>query len=244
MKLIKIVTLLAVCLILVPFNSQAQKKQKEKKPFVWELPKLTGNDDFDRYLLTCDTLYTRIQSYNDSITYYKVEQAPTGEVDDAGKPLYKYKVVDNAGNTYNTLKVVSQYADFILAGTNILLDCTNLTLLTATATTSLPSLGLNAFSYGKYVKSGPQIVSLGGKEVKEIISSYKSQAKAIQTLKKSSTNTGENKDVVMISSQVPDGIDIIERTSDEFDATAAVVISDDDIKNADMNFDDIFNSEI
>ncbi len=245
MKFFKIVILLIACMILFPFNSYAEKKQKEKKPFKWELPKLTLNEDFNRYLLTCDTLYSRVQSYNDSIIYYKVEQAPTGEVDDTGKPLYKYKVVDNAGNTYNTLRALSQYADFIFAGTNILLDCANLSLMTATATIALPSLGFDAFSYGKYLKSGPQIVSLGGKEIKEIISSCKTQARAIQALKKSSTNTGDNKDVVMISSQVPDGIEIIERTNEEFDATAAIIISDDDIKNADANsFDDIFKSDI
>lgn len=241
---LKAVVLVLIALMVVPCGAQAQKKKKEKKPFVWELPKLTGNKDFDEYLLTCDTLYTRIQHYNDSIVYYKVEQAETGQTDDTGKPLYKYQIVDAEGNVRTPGRALAQYADFILTGTNIILDCTNLSLLTATATASLPSLGFNALSYGKYIKAGPKIVGMGGKEIKEIVTSCKAQAKAIRALKKSSTNTGDNKNAVMISSEIPSEIEVVKKTSEEFDAKASQVVTDEAVENADNNFDDIFDADV
>lgn len=234
----KYLVLFVAALVLLPCGMKAQKK--EKKKFVWELPKLTENKEFDTYLLTCDTLYTRIQVYNDSIVYYKVAQTDTGEKDDAGQPLYKYAVIDDEGNARNTGRALLQYADFILTGTNIVLDCANLTLLTASATAALPSLGFNALSYGKYVKAGPKIVAMGGQEIKEIVTSCKIQAKAIRALKKSSTNTGDNKDVVMISSQVPEGVEIIQKTQEEMDAMVNSAVKEE-VGGADEIDDSIFD---
>lgn len=237
----RIVSLLLLTIMLVPCGVYAQKKEKkEKKKFVWELPKLTENQEFDTYLLTCDTLYNRIQAYNDNIVYYKVAQTDTGEKDDAGQPLYKYAIVDDEGNARNTGRALLQYADFVLTGTNIVLDCASLSLLTATATTALPSLGLNALSYGKYLKAGPRIVAMGGQEIKEIVTSCKSQAKAIRSLKNSSTNTGENKDVVMISSQVPEGVEIIQKTQEEMDALVNNAVTEE-VGSADEIDDSIFD---
>lgn len=233
----KYLVLFVAVLMLLPCGAQAQKKEKK---FEWKLPKLTENKEFDTYLLTCDTLYTRIQAYNDSIVYYKVAQTDTGEKDDAGQPLYKYAVIDDEGNARNTGRALLQYADFILTGTNIVLDCANLTLLTASATTALPSLGLNALSYGKYLKAGPKIVGMGGKEIKEIVSSCKTQAKAIRALRKSSTNTGDNKDVVMISSQVPEGVEIIQKTQEEMDAMVNNAVKEE-VGGADEIDDSIFD---
>lgn len=243
-KLEKIASFLMIAMLLLPCGMQAQKKEKkekkEKKSFVWELPALTENKDFDTYLLTCDTLYTRIQAYNDSIVYYKVVQSDTGQKDDAGQPLYQYAIVDDEGNARNTGRALLQYTDFILTGTNIALDCTNLTLLTTLATTALPSLGLNAFSYAKYLKAGPKIVGMGAKEIGEITRSCKTQAKAIRSLKKSSTNTGDNKDVVMISSQVPEGVEIIQKTQEEMDLLVNNAVKED-VGGADEIDDSIFD---
>lgn len=242
--LLKALVLVLIGLMVLPSGAQAQKKKKEKKPFVWELPKLTGNEDFDKYLLTCDTLYTRIQHYNDSITYYKVLQAETGQVDDTGKPLYKYLIVDAEGNARTPMRALAQYADFILTGTNIILDCTNLSLLTAVATTTLPSLGFSALSHAKYLKAGPKIVGMGGKEIKEIVTSCKAQAKDIRALKKSSTNTGDNKNAVMISSEVPTEVEIIKETDANLDKVANSLPKEEVQEMDDSAIDDLIESEL
>jgi hypothetical protein len=215
-----------------PINAQ--------KSFIWEMPeKLTGNEDFDTYLLTCDTLWNRIQSYNEQIIYYKVAQAPTGEVDDTGNPIYKYMVIDDEGNPYKTLQVISQYADWIMSGSLIVLQCTTLSLMTASATTSLPKLGLKAFSYAKYVQAGPKIVSLGVNEIKEMNAAAKKQGAAIKALKKASTNTAENKDAVMLTSDVPEGVEIVQMTSEELDELAANAMGDD-VNEEDLDLESIF----
>lgn len=220
MRTITMLTLLLT--LLIPMNGLAkekkEKKKKEKKKYEWKMPeKLTKNADFDTFLLTCDTLYTRIQAYNESIVYYKVIQAETGETDETGQPMYQYAIVDDNGKVRNTLGAVSQYADFALSGTSITLNCANLTLLTISASTALLSLGLDALIYAKYLKAGPKIIEMGVAEIKEIVSSSKKQGKAISALKKSSTNTGDNKDVLMISSQIPEGVEIIQETKEGMD---------------------------
>jgi hypothetical protein len=241
----KIASLLVVFVLLIPCGIQAsekkeKKKKKEKKEYVWKLPKLTKNEDFDTYLLTCDTLNSRIQAYNDSIVYYKVVRANTGEKDDTGKPLYQYAVVDDKGNIRNTGRILLQSADLILTGTSIILDCASLSLLTASATATLPSLGLLSFSYAKYIKAGPVIVGKGAKEIKEIVASCKTQAKAINSLKKSSTNKGENQDVLMLSSEMPEGIETIDKTKEEMDELVNnTVVSD--TEGADQIDDSVFD---
>jgi hypothetical protein len=59
---------------------------------------------------------------------------------------------------------------------------------TASATSALPSLGMKALSYGKYLKAGPKMIDYGMKEIKEITTKARSQAKDIKKLKKGVTD--------------------------------------------------------
>lgn len=197
--LINFMLLILAIAVVTPTSMQAQKKKekKEKKEFVWEMPELTKNKDFDKYLLTCDTLNSRIRAYCDSIVFYEVkkiqETDANGNVimDENGKPKEIYAVVDNENHIRGSKEAIFQYADMILSGTSIILDMANMTVLTASATTALPSLGLKALSYGKYLKAGPIMVKDGGVEIKEIVSKCRTQAKAIRAYKNSFTESGE-----------------------------------------------------
>lgn len=198
-RLINLMLLVLAIAVVAPASVQAQKKKekKAKKEFVWEMPELTKNEDFDKYLLTCDTLNARIRTYCDSIVFYevkKIQEVDTnGNVimDENGKPKEIYAVVDHENHIRGSKEAIFQYADMILSGTSIILDMANIAVLTATATTALPSLGLKAFSYGKYLKAGPIMVKDGTIEIKEIVSKCRTQAKAIRAYKNSFTETGE-----------------------------------------------------
>lgn len=198
-RLINLMLLVLAIAMVAPVSMQAQKKKerKAKKEFVWEMPELTKNEDFDKYLLTCDTLNSRIRAYCDSIVFYEVKKIQevddNGNVimDENGKPKEIYAVVDNENHIRGSKEAIFQYADMILTGTNIILDMANITVLTATATTALPSLGLKAISYGKYLKAGPIMVKDGAVEIKEIVSKCRTQAKAIRAYKNSFTESGE-----------------------------------------------------
>lgn len=160
---------------------QAKKEKKEKKEFEWKMPELSGNADFDKYLLTCDTLYNRINTYRDSVVFYHVVKYP--EVDALGDTIYQLKVQDQYGNYRGTGLAAMQYANLALQGTSLLADLVSITAETASATATLPSLGLKALSYGKYVKAGPKIVSMGTKEIKAIMDSVKIQRKQIRAVR-------------------------------------------------------------
>ena len=121
---------------------QAKKEKKEKKAFEWKMPELSGNADFDKYLKTCDTLYNRINTYRDSVTFYHVVKYP--EIDALGDTIYQLKVQDQYGNYRGTGLAAMQYANLILQGTSLLADLVGITAETATATATLPSLGLKA----------------------------------------------------------------------------------------------------
>lgn len=193
------VLLVMAIAMVVPTSLQAQKKKgkKEKKEYVWKMPELTKNKDFDTYLLTCDTLNSRIREYCDSIVFYEVKKIQQTDdegnlvLDENGQPKEIYAVVDEENHIRGSKEAIFQYADMILSGTSILLDMTNITLLTASATTALPSLGLNAFSYAKYLKAGPKLIQYGGQEIKEILQKCRTQAKQIRAYKNSFTESGE-----------------------------------------------------
>ncbi len=199
-RFINFMFLLMAIAIVAPTAVQAQKKKKEKKPkkeFVWEMPELTKNAEFDEYLLSCDTLNTRIREYCDGIVFYEVkkiqETDENGNVlkDENGNPKEIYAVVDSANHIRGSKEAIFQYANMILSGTNIILDMANIALLTTSATTALPSLGMKSFSYAKYLKAGPNIVKLGTQEIKEIVTKCREQSKDIRAYKNSFTESGE-----------------------------------------------------
>lgn len=217
----KIVASLLLLAMVVPVSSayaqKEKKEKKEKKPFVWEMPALTGNANFDEYLTTCDALNTSITTYSDQIPFYTVnyyvaQDPETGAalINEDGEYETYALIEDQDGVVRNAGGVILQYTTVILSGTNLLLDCTLVTTLTASATLELPNLGVAAFAYGKYVKAGPNIANKGLKEIKEIVEALKEQSASIKTLKEGSTVEGELADVLMSTSSLPEGIDASE----------------------------------
>ncbi len=163
-------------------DKKKEKKEKERKEYVWEMPKLTGNADFDKYLLKCDTVYNRIKTYSDSIDAYHV--VLDYDIDAQGDTIFIPKVVDDQGRARGTSLAAMQYFQYFTTGTSLLADIVSITALTATATTALPSLGvMKAVSYGKYVKAGPKIVQMGTREINDILSDVKKQRKMIRNIR-------------------------------------------------------------
>lgn len=190
---------IAFCMVM-PTMVYAEKKKakKEKKPYVWVMPELSGNSDFDEYLLKCDTLYSKIQSYCDSIVFYEIAEITV--IDENGEKDTKYQVVDEAGTLRSSNLAFQQNLNLVMAYPGIALEMTEMAALTATATATLPSLGLKALAYGKYIKAGPKIIGLGGTEMKKIYKKARAQAKQIKALKK-----GKIDEVKALQAQVKGG---------------------------------------
>ena len=62
-KIISIILCALALGIVMPQAVMAEKKEKKekkdkkkKKAYVWEMPELTGDEGFDNYLKTCDTI--------------------------------------------------------------------------------------------------------------------------------------------------------------------------------------------
>ena len=163
------------------FGADKKKEKKAKKKAEWVLPELTGNEGFDTYLLKCDTLNTKIKSYCDSIEFFEMAEITVS--DETGEKDIQYAIVNEAGELRSSNKAFKQNMDIILAYPLIAADITGLAAYTATATASLPSLGMKALSYGKYVKSGPSIIGDGFQEMKKIYKKARGQAKQIKALK-------------------------------------------------------------
>jgi hypothetical protein len=164
-------------------ESQQKKKEKEpKKEFDWadfRPSKLSGDEDMDRYILMCDTVWERIQSYKDSIHFYSVSTRTVGYLDE------KHKVVcvcDEDGNEKNVTGSILQGAKVAVSGTSIILDATNITLATTNAGLVLTKKPLLAFGYTKCLKGGPQIVSLAYHEMKDIVTALRTQTKELKQL--------------------------------------------------------------
>ena len=166
--------------IMMPAEAEAAKK-KEKKPYEWVMPELSGNPDVDLYLLKCDTLYTKIQDYCNNITFY--EMAEITVKDENGNEEKTYQIVDKDGNLRSSNLAFKQYLDLVLAYPLIALDMTDLATCQLAAVAAAPNLGLGALKYGKYIKAGPNIIKMGGAEMKKIYKRARAQAKQIKALK-------------------------------------------------------------
>lgn len=162
-------------------KKKKEKKKKAKKPFVWTMPALTGDKDFDDYLKLCDALNTKIVNYSEGITFYEVVEVRV--IDENGEVDINYHVVDSLGNLRSSNKAFEQNMALVMAYPAIALDMTDLGLATTSATTSLPNLGLGSITYAKYLKAGPILIGKAGKEMKEIYKRARTQAKQIKALK-------------------------------------------------------------
>jgi hypothetical protein len=188
--------------MVMPQQACAQKKEKKEKKakaaFVWEMPELSGNEVVDSYLLTCDTLNTKMREYSDNITFYEVAKIEV--IGEDGEKDIKYNVVDAEGNLRSSNAAFNQNMQIILAYPAIALQMANVMTAEAAAVTAAPQLGLKAMKYAKYIKAGPKMVDEGGKEMKEIYKRARAQAKQIKALK-----AGNIDDVEALNAEVNAG---------------------------------------
>ena len=162
-----------IALAMLTLGSQVQiaaekkeKAKKEKKELKWEWDGTKSNNEtIDKYLVTIDSLYNRVLSYRDSINAYELKDTviTVNGVD------YIFAYMLNPEGKYVTRGQVNwQCAQALMEGVNLVLDMTNAGLESANAALALPSLGLNAFKFGKYVKGGPAVIAQGVKTIKTI----------------------------------------------------------------------------
>lgn len=209
-------------------KEKKEKKKKEKKPYVWTMPKLTGDKSFDDYLLLCDTMNTKIKKYCEDITFYEV--AKIAIKNDDGEIEYQYCIVDSAGNLRGANLAFAQNMEIIMAYPGLLLDMTNLTLATTTATTALAGNPMLGLTHGKYLKAGPVLVGRAGKEMKVIYKKARAQAKMIKALKAGQTDELEALNAEMNAGDVEVGnasIRVIEKTRADYNAQLVVANEED-----------------
>ena len=178
----KVMIAIMAMLVLNPMGVTAQKKKKEKKAYQWEMPaELSGDQTVDTYLLSCDTLWNKVQLYTENMTTYIYKVDTLWNVNGAH---YIMAHMETADGQYLTRSAANwQLVEAITTGADIVLDATNIGLQTANATMALPNLGLKAISYAKYVKAGPNIIAKAGKEIKELASFRRSQWQSWKAMK-------------------------------------------------------------
>lgn len=191
-----------VCVIstdaLSAVNSVPQKAKKPKKPApTWtELrpEKLSNVEEIDDYILYCDTIWDRIQTYKEEITFFKLDTVWALDGNDTVKVI---KITDEAGVPRNFSHTLKQTLETTLTGTNLLLDVTLVSLKTTNAGLALASNPLLVFGYTKCLKGGPQIVKLGYAEVKEIIGGFQAQSADIKKIKASQLEGSTDQAVIL-----------------------------------------------
>ncbi len=161
----KILLLTLAMLTLCSQMEVSAKKEKKGLKWEWDGTK-SGNVTIDNYLLQIDTLYNKVQSYQQSLDAYVMKDT-TLQL----KPGKWYQIawmVDSQGRILTRSTVNWQCVQAYSLGASIILDMTNAGLGSATAALALPSLGLKALKFGKYVKGGPTVISEGTKAIKAV----------------------------------------------------------------------------
>ncbi len=182
----KLLTLCLVALVGMFFctPASAQKKKKDKtsyKDYVWDWNgTLSGDSVFDNYLLEVDTLWNNLQTYKQT---YETFTYKTDTLLVNGKPYIMAYMQDKDGNMATKSRVNWQIYNCVIAGTNIVLDATNASLLTASASLALPGLGLNAIVFGKYIKGGPMVIAQGMNQMKEMNNANKANKRSWAAMK-------------------------------------------------------------
>lgn len=229
---------------IIPFTSMAENKAgKEKKTWKWEMPsKLTGDNDFDGYLKTCDDLNTKIVSYIDSVTFYSVRKINVKQAD--GTIVERRCVVDENENIRGSSEAIAQYIEMTNSGMGILNDMLEITNKTTAASAYIAKNPMKALTYGKYLKAGPKIVAEGGKTMRELLKKMNAQKKEIRQYKKDYSESGVLKnpttDAATIDANYSDNEPIV-KTSEEFDKELAAAMEKDKtikIPDGDVDFED------
>lgn len=176
---------LLAALMVMPSSVNAQdkkKKKKAKKEFVWDWNKeKSGNETVDAYLMACDTLWNDISQYQENITSYEFRE----DTFQLGDKYYIQTWMQTKDNALLTKGAANwQLVESVTSGVGIVANSVQIAAQTASATMALPSLGLKALSYGKYVKAGPVIIGKAGKEIKEIVVLRKEQMRKWKAVRK------------------------------------------------------------
>lgn len=158
-----------------------KKEKKEKKEYVWDWNgEKSGDESIDGYLQTITELW-------DSISVYQEKFGSYVYVEDTLQINGKYYIMahmENAEKEAVTRGMVNWlFTEAVLSSTNIVLDATNAAASTAVATLALPSLGLGALKFGKYLKGGPQVINKGIKGIGAISKQTKKNARSWKSLK-------------------------------------------------------------
>lgn len=176
---------LAMCALSITVNAQ-KKEKKEKKPktektyeWKWDGTK-SGNQQVDDYLVTIDTLWNKIQSYHEEMDTYKFHQ-DTLEIN--GRYYIQAYMTTSDGSLVTRATCNWQLVNSIANGISIGSEAATAAAMGVSATAALPSLGLKALTYGKYLKGAPNIISMATKEIKTVVGIQKSNARTWKSLK-------------------------------------------------------------
>lgn len=182
-RLFQFAILLIGMLVALPMTADAAKKEKkEKKPYEWTWNgEKSGNADIDAYLIGVDTLWRNMKVLHEQWEMYQYKE-DTIAVN--GKYYIIAHMEDSSGKYVTRGTVNWQLANTITESVGIVGNSTVIALQTATATLSLPQLGLKGLSYAKYVKGGPNVIALSAKEMKAIWKIAVQQAKRWNGMKK------------------------------------------------------------
>ena len=160
-------------------TTQAAKKKTKEIKWDWDGTK-TGNETIDNYLVCIDTTYRNIQQYKEQMEGYEMK-ADTILIN--GQYYAVAYMLNSQGQMVTRGEVNWQCAQAVMDGVNIILDITNAQLSTASAVVALPELGLNALTFGKYVKGGAAVFTQGISEVKAIRGKWVANSKNWKSLK-------------------------------------------------------------
>lgn len=232
----QIFRIILVSLLLLDVVSVSAQK-KAKAAFNWETmrpKKLSGNENMDTYILSCDTLWNRIQNYKESVTFFRMDTTWAKD-DESGQLIKVVKITDEKGNTRNFSRSVQQGLELILSGTGIVLDVASVSLSTTSASLSLAENPLLAFSYAKCLKGGPAIMKLAYGEVRDIVNATKSQVKMIKSLKKSQMEGSTDQAILLPQEEgeLPDTEDILNLSEVDLGS------SDDEVDISDLDSIDL-----
>lgn len=187
--LVEMKKIFSYCLLVIVSMSSLQvkaaKKEKnlkaEKEPYVWDWDGIpSGNEVFDAYLSAVTIVWNDVETYEKTFAQYNYN---IDTITINGRYYLLAYMDDGKGNMITRNQVNWQVYNSVLAATQIVVNATSTSLLTAEATVALPALGMKAVKFAKYIKGGPMVIAKGMKEIGAIAKVNKANAKSWKAMK-------------------------------------------------------------
>lgn len=162
-------------------GKKGKKKDKAEETVTWDNPKMSGNKEMDNYLKAVTAVWKTTQEMiSKSSVGYKMEENYVTQSDGSQKKVVT--LTDTKGNKIDIAEAIQNNEKVIQMEKALAQKIIDADLYLPSATLSVPSMGDNMFTYGRYIKLGPKVTAQCRRQASEIVEMKEAENEVLRGL--------------------------------------------------------------